>query len=284
MSSLLALQQIQDITEKYTLYTSLINLVVGTVSNILMILIFTTLRTFRGNQCAFYLTVESVANISLLVAYLPSNIAGDILGRSPAQLSIVWCKIQLMSCYVFGFCSLFTIIFLSLDQYLSTNHRQSWRQISTIKLARLLTFFNVCFAILHNILFLVFAEIGTLGCTIYHPVAKTYFTFFYYPILGGIVPFIVSGVFSLLAYRNVRRIVRRQVPLVRRRLDHQMTAIALARVVCMIALGLPFVCISLYEFNLNNSENNDMEIAIYNLLSAIAHSLLYVNYAVSDVN
>jgi hypothetical protein len=27
-----------------------------------------------------------------------------------------------------------------------------------------------------------------------------------------------------------------------------------------------------------------MEVAIYNLLSAIANSLLYVNYAVSDVN
>ncbi|CAF2684057.1 unnamed protein product [Rotaria sp. Silwood2] len=242
---------------------------------------FTILRIFRGNQCAYYLKIESTTDIGLLLAILPSNIAGYIIGQNPVHISIIWCKIQLMSSYTFGLYSLFTICFLAFDQYLSTSHRQNWRHISTLKLAYRLTYFNISVALLHGILFLVFADTGPLGCTVYHPTVKAYFSFFYYPILSCVLPFTTSGLFSLLAYRNARRIVRRQVPLVRRRLDHQMTAFALTRVMCILILGIPFIVWSLFRLNTTYHLDNFLEEAILNLSSVITYSILYVNYAVS---
>jgi len=120
-----------------------------------------------------------------------------------------------------------------------------------------------------------------MGCTVYNPTLKKYFSFFYYPILSNALPLVITVSFSLLAYRNVRRIVRRQVPIVRRRLDRQLTAMVLARVICAIVLGLPFICITLYELNLNNNGDNCMQLAITALIGIVFYSLLYTNFSVN---
>jgi len=281
MSSLEAAELILDITNKFQFYSSILLLFIGIISNVLIILIFTTLRTFRDNRSAYYLVVESTTNIGLLLTLLPSSIVGHILGQSPANLSLVWCKIEFMCSYGFGMYSLFTICFLALDQYLSTNHRQSWRQKSTIKLAHHLTFFNISLVLFHGILFLVFADIDSVGCGIHQPIAKLYFIFFFYPVLAGILPLGASTLFSLLAYRNVRRIVRRQIPLTRRRLDRQMTATALARVICIAILGLPFIACSLFNLIMNYNNNDYLQMAALNLSAVISNILLDANFSVS---
>ncbi len=153
--------------------------------------------------------------------------------------------------------------------------------MSTLKLARRLTFFNVCFVVLHSILFLIFTEIiKGQGCTLYNPILYSYFTFFYYPILSSAIPLLVTVTFSLLAYRNVRRIVRRQIAVVRRRLDHQLTAMVLARVFNIVLLGLPFIIFSLYQVNFSTTQNNQLEVAIVSLASSIVSSLIYLNFSV----
>jgi len=284
MSSFEVAQRIDYIAEKYEFYSSIFLLVIGMISNILIITVFTNVRIFRGNKCAYYLVIESITDIGLLLAILPSDITGYFLHANPATLSVIWCKIVLMWSYGCGLHSLYTICFLAFDQFLSTNYRQSWRQLSTLKLAHHLAFFNISVVVFHGILFLIFGEIGLLGCSIYNPIAKMYFTFFYYPIFGGTLPIVVSGAFSLLAYHNVRRIVRRQIRLVRRRLDRQMTAIALARVLCILILLAPFLVLNLFELNRVYDNENYMGLAILNLLSVVIYSWLYLNYAVSYVN
>lgn len=274
---------IDQINNAYIFYFDIFLLICGLVSNLLIIYIFAKLSIFRRNRSAYYLKTESITNIGLLLGLLPSNIVGYVLGENPARLSVVWCKIQLMCTYAFGLYSLCTICFLSIDQYLSTNHRQNWRQMNTIQLAHRLTIFAVCFAVFHAILFLIFADIGAFGCSIYHPIAKMYFSFFFYPILGGLLPFVISIVFSLLAYQNVRRIIRRQISLVRRRLDQQMTAIALTRVVNLVVFGLPFLVYSLIELNINVGKDEVVKKAILNLTFSIVSSLLYANFAVSKL-
>ncbi|CAF4804398.1 unnamed protein product, partial [Rotaria socialis] len=78
-----------------------------------------------------------------------------------------------------------------------------------------------------------------MGCNIYNTISKRYYTFFYFPIVTNVLPITTTITSSLLAYRNVRRIVCLQRPVFRRRLDRQMTAITLARIVVLIALGSP---------------------------------------------
>jgi len=281
MSSLEVAGLIRDIANKYEFYSNILLLFIAMIGNVSIILIFTTLRIFRGNRSAYYLAIESTTNIGLFLAVSPSDIVGYIWGQDPTELSIIWCKIQTMIAHAFGLYSLFIICFLALDQYLSTNHRPSWRQIATLKLAHYLTFFNISIVLSQGILLLVSAKIGSIGCSIYDPIAKIYFAYFYYPMISGILPLGTSSLFSLLAYRNVRRIIRRQIPLARRRLDQQMTAIALARVLCIVILGVPFIIFSLFNLNMSYSNDDYIKIAIFNFLSVIIYSLLNINFAVS---
>lgn len=282
MSSTIIAQQIRVIGDLYMLYAGIFNLIFGVFGNILLILVFTTSRVFKGNQSAFYLMIESISNIGLLFTLYSTRIFTHIFGYDPILVSLNLCKFRAMIVQIFGVCSLFMVCFLSFDQYLSTNLRYFWRQMSTIKLAHYLTLYTICFSLLHSTIFFIFSEIQeSMGCTIYYSIFKRYLTIFYYPILNSAFPLIITISASLLAYRNVRRIIRRQVSVVRRRLDHQMTAMTLARVIVFVICGLPFIFISLYEFNIDTSENNYMELAIVNLISSILYSLLYSNFVVN---
>ena len=140
----------------------------------------------------------------------------------------------------------------------------------------------MCFALLHSTTALFAFEFQPpMGCNIYNTISKRYYTFFYFPIVTNVLPITTTITSSLLAYRNVRRIVRLQLPVFRRRLDRQMTAITLARVVALISLGSPYIFISLYQINLNVNTNNYMQLALVELISAVSASLLHTNFSVN---
>jgi hypothetical protein len=270
-----------NLADAYTWYISIFSLIIGIISNLFIIFVFSSLQEFRGHQCAFYLISESITNIGLLVPIYFSRILACIFGQDPVNISLIWCKIRTVFTQICGLCSLATISFAAFDQYLSTNHRPSVRQRSTLKLAHRVTIVIVCFAIIHSIPFSIFYEIrSTLGCLAYNPTFVNYQTFFDYPVLLSCLPLMVTISCSLLAYRNVRRITRLQVPIIRRRLDHQFTATILARVLCLVTLGIPYIIYCLCELRINIAVNDENDLAIKRLIEAIILSLFYGNFSV----
>ncbi|CAF1451673.1 unnamed protein product [Adineta ricciae] len=78
----------------FSLYASNTIFVLGVIGNIVSILVFTRLKLFRGNRCAFYLTVESIANIYLICLVEVLILVSDIAQINLANTSIIWCKLQ----------------------------------------------------------------------------------------------------------------------------------------------------------------------------------------------
>jgi hypothetical protein len=247
---------VEDITKRYRYYSDVVNLPVGLIGNCLIILILSTVKIFRGNQGAFYVIIETSANMAFLLTKLPTNIHARLTEKDPMIVSLVWCKLSVTLSNIFGQCSLYTLSFSTFDQYLSTHHRYSMRCRSTMQLAHRSTYSTIAFAIVHSLLSLIFVETrSTTGCRVYNAIITQYYSFFYYPILNTAIPAIVTVSCSLLAYHNVRRIVRRQMTVVRRRLDHQLTAMILARVICLIVLGTPYRIFSFFQLNFSPSLN-----------------------------
>ncbi|CAF1229433.1 unnamed protein product [Adineta steineri] len=269
-------------TNKLSQYSSITLFVVGTIGNLLNILVFISLKLFRNNQCAFYFTVESISNIFLITNSLAIYLLASMGNYDVAILSILWCKLRsilFVSCTVI---TLYTICFSAIDQYLSTSHLFFLRQLSTIKLARCLTIIIVIISLLHTIPFVILLDIQQGVCTVFHPQMVNYISYIYYPVLIGFLPMTITLIFSLLAYQNVRRIVRRQIPVVRRRLDQQLTAMVLIRIIIFLILTLPFTCLQMYTYLTKiTPSSNSYAFAIENLVSSIVTTLLNLNYAIS---
>ncbi|CAF3149664.1 unnamed protein product [Rotaria socialis] len=265
------------------IYSSYICLICGLIGNMLNIMIFGFLKVFRGNPSSFYLIVESFANCGVLLNVYVLRILSSQFNIDLTRNSIILCKIRTVELEITVMVSLTTICCEALDQYLVTSHDIACRQSSTLKLAQRMTLINVVAWILHSIPFAIFYEIlPSTGCDIANKYFSLYFCIVYLSLLNGLVPLVVSLVFSAFAYRNVRRIIRRQVSHIRRRLDRQMTAIVFSRVVLLVSVSIPFGAYLLYSINAPPVTGNALLSAIDQLCSAVTSTLFYMNYAVSD--
>jgi hypothetical protein len=273
--------EILQFVSQYSLYSGCIIFVSGVIGNVLNILVFTQLKLFRDNRCAFYLTVDSISSllfqfVSIGVTILTSMYGDDATGRS-----LIWCKFRYILPQILILTIYYTICLAAADQFCSTNYRVYLRQMCTLKLARCLSFAFVCLWIFHSIVFNFFFNIQPLlGCIISNPILLEYATYFFYPVLTGLLPIIIAFWFSMLAFRNVRRIVRRQMPIVRRRLDRQMTAMVLLRVLIFVCFTLPYTIYRIYVLNFPISQTKPVEYAIGRLIQAIFLSFVGLNYMV----
>jgi hypothetical protein len=281
MSSSITVVEILKYATQYTLYSGYVLFAFGITGNALNVLVFTQLKLFRDNRCAFYLTVESISSLFYQLMNFTLTIFTSIYGDDGTGRFLFWCKLRFILAQIASLNTYSMICCAAVDQFFSTNHRYNLRQMFTMKAARYFTFTLICIWVIHAIIFGLFFDIQpSVGCVISNQIFLQYATFFVYPVLVGLLPIVIASLFSLLAFQNVRRIVRRQLPIVRRRLDRQMTAMVLMRVVFFVCLAFPFSSYRIYALNFPISRSQSMEFAIRQLLQAIFASLATIIYTV----
>ena len=282
MSSVSTAQLLLQISQQFVVYFSSILLLPDFIGNICIVIVFFHVKSFRRNQCAFYIIVGSIADFLFLLVILPFHIIQNTSGYDPLRLSLAWCKISYAIISIFSLLSFSVVCFAAIDQYLSTHYNPWLRQFSTLKLAHRLVYSAVVILSLYGIPFLIFFDIQSPGgCGIYNAGFSRYFSLVHFCVLSGVLPNTIAGFSAALAYLNVRRIVRRQIPIARRRLDRQLTAMILIRVVFLVVTTVPFVIDRIYIYNRTISPNDSLRLAVEQLLFSITSSLFYVNSAVS---
>ncbi|CAF4190208.1 unnamed protein product [Adineta steineri] len=208
---------------------------------------------------------------------LTSLYGDDATGRS-----FIWCKFKSILGQITALITFYMICFSAVDQFFSTNHRFNLRQMCTLKSGRYFAFILMCCAIIHGIVMGSSYDIQpTMGCVLSNHVWVQYSTFFYYPILVGFLPVAIASLFSILAYHNVRHIVRRQLPIVRRKLDKQITAMVLTRVIAFVCLTLPYNAYRIYAINFPISPSMPMAYAIGRVIQTIFSSISIINYIIN---
>ncbi|CAF1030214.1 unnamed protein product [Adineta steineri] len=267
---------------QYSFYSGFIIFSFGVIGNALNLLVFTQLKLFRTNRCAFYITIESISNFFYQFLSISLTILTSIYGDDATGRSFIWCKLRFILGQTCALTTLYMICFTTIDQFFSTNHRFNLRQMCTLKLGRYVSSMFICFAIIHSIARGSSYNIQpTMGCIISNRIWIRYSTFFYYPILGGFLPIVSASSFSILAYINVRHIVRRQIPIVRRKLDKQITTMVLMRVIAFVCLVLPYITYSIYAINFPTSRSMPMAYAIGRLVQVIFTSIFITNYMIN---
>ncbi|CAF4843979.1 unnamed protein product [Rotaria sp. Silwood1] len=172
------------------------------------------------------------------------------------------------------------LCFEALDQYFLTNPRLYFRQMSTLKFARYSIIIASILCILQATPYIIFYTIvSPFGCIIINEDLKYYYSFVYYIFLNGCLPISTSATFSLLAYRNVRRIIRQQVSIQRRKLDQQLTAMILFRVIMFVAVLLSFTLYRIYAVKNTAYPVCSLQYAIVQLITTIVALIMISNYA-----
>ncbi|CAF1341585.1 unnamed protein product [Adineta ricciae] len=252
------------------------------IGNTLNILTFTQLKLFQNNRSAFYLTVESISNLLNQLLFIAINILISLYGDDATEKSLIWCRFRYAAAQVLVLFTSYTLCLAAGDQFFSTNYQLNLRNLCTIRLARWLSGIFVCIWLIHSIVFTTSFNIQpSIGCTISDPIWLRYSTYFFYPVLIGLLPICIASLFNILAFRNVRRIVRRQLPIARRRLDQQMTALVLIRVVMLAVLFSPYAIFRTYSLNTPTAQGQSLQYAVTRLIQAIVLSLYWLNISVS---
>lgn len=240
------MSSLAHISQQVTVYWGIFIIVTGLFGNIMNVMIFLSLKTFRNSSCGLYLNMASVFNIGQLITSVLSRVMITGFNIDWTQTSVFYCKFRTMCLHL---CSLVSFTCLSLstiDQYMATNSRHHWRQFCQIKWAFYLSFTFVGIWILHEIPALMFMNINQSSnssksiCLNTNFVYRQYVSYVYLCVLTGILPMLINIFFGSLAYRNVRQIPYRVVPLVRRELDKQLTSMVLIQVIYSVIVTLPY--------------------------------------------
>ena len=231
--------------QKFNIYCGSVIFVAGVIGGLLNLVVLLSLRTFRESSCAFYLTIMSIVNIGQLFAGLFTRIMISGFDIDWTHTSLFYCKFR---AFFLQFCismSFSCFCLATVDQFLATCSSRYWRQCSNIRVARCLTTAAIIVWILHGIPYLMFYQHtivnGSVQCVIGNENLQKYSSYIYGILCVGVCPMMITMVFGLLAFRNVRQIARRTVPLVRRELDKQLTVMILVQGFFNVWILLPYV-------------------------------------------
>jgi hypothetical protein len=157
--------------------------------------------------------------------------------------------------------------------------------LNTFKLAQRLVGIIIVVAALYSIPVAIFNNIQPkAGCVITDSTYNYYYSFVHICIVIAILPAVMSSFFSILAYRNVHRIIRRQVPVVRRRLDQQLTVMILVRVALYVITVLPYGIVRAYQSNQPVDQKDTYAVAVSQLLQNIVTLLFNLNQSVCNLS
>ena len=264
-----------------SVYLGYVTIIAGLIGNGINILVFTQLKLFRSNPSAFYLIIAAIMETFQLIFVVSTRVITATNGYDPTQTFLVWCKLRAFLSQ-WGSTMLSMIICSSaFDQYLSTSYHAPLRQMSSLRLAQSLVAIFCILAAGYSVPSGIFQEIHLrLGCGTYNSLYNYFFSFVHLCIIIALLPIVISSFFSLLAFRNVRRIIRRQIPIVRRRLDRQLTAMILVRVALFVTATLPLASVRTYQINRPVDEDNEYEVAVHLLIRMVVTTFYNINYSV----
>jgi hypothetical protein len=272
--------------QQVTIYMGIPILIAGVIGEILNCIVFLSLKIFRENTCAFYLTTMSFVNIGQLLTSLLPQILIDGFNINWLQTSSWYCKFRV---YILEICTLMSytcMCLATIDQFFTTCLNPRWQQLSNIKLARILCLIFFIVWILHGVPFLIYLNIvvlpttNTLYCTITNNIVLQYFNYGFIITLAGFLPVFVTILFAFLAYRNVTRLAYRTVPLIRRELDKQLSIMVFVQVIFNCFLTTPYIIIYII-MRFPNITNNPLRSAQLSLAGSVLILMYFLHYAVS---
>ncbi|UJR32466.1 hypothetical protein I4U23_019928 [Adineta vaga] len=272
------------IGQQITIYWGISIMIAGCLGESLNIIIFLNLQTFRQSSCAFYLTMMSMVNICQLLSGLLSRIMTNGYGIDWSLTSAFYCKFRFYLYHVSAMTSSSCLCLAVIDQYLATSASPRWQRWPSIKIAHRLTIVAFFIWIGYNIPALIYNDY-IVSATTRKPVCiitnipysqfNNYINRFAF---GKLLPICVTCIFGILAFRNVKQMGHRALPVIRRALDQQLTVMVLLQAVAMLITNVPYIIAYLLQLSPDLASNEETAAEI-RLMISVTVCLLYMSFA-----
>ncbi|CAF0870027.1 unnamed protein product [Adineta steineri] len=232
--------------QQFTIYGSLVFLLMGVFGNSMNILVFSSVRTYRTNPCSFYFLVGSIFDNLYLLINLTTRLVSTISGVDSTTTSLIWCKIRQFCIVTPSVITLSCSSLATIDQFLVTSKHARLRRCSSIKSAHWIVFIVIIFWCLHGIPCLVTSNIvgddSNKDCTITNATYSVYIPIFIFLFLCTI-PMFIMILFGCLAYRNIQQTTH----LAEQHVDRQLMRMVLTQVVLVVVSNTPFGAVTAYD-------------------------------------
>ncbi len=258
----------------------------GCLGGLLNIVVLLSLKTFRQNSCAFYLTVISFVNIGQLLTGLLQRIMFNGFGIDWSLVSPSLCKFFQYGVQVCALVSLTCLCLATIDQYLASCSNQRWQEWSSIQLAHRFCGISLIIWFIHGIPCLIYYNrvqsptTKKFGCIITNQIFLKYFNYCYRTILTGCLPIFITILFGILSYNNVRKLSSRRISIVQRELDKQLTTMVLVLDIFNIIALMPYPII-LVLTSVMKTTKHPFVAAQINFANNLTFYFYYLYFAVS---
>jgi len=276
------------ISHQVTIYLGIPIFILGIIGGCLNFIALVSLKTFRQSSCAFCLTFMSLVDVASLTTGLLTFIMMYGFDIDWTEQSKFYCIFREGFVHICILIPLTCFCLATIDQFLATCSSIRCQQLCNIKLARRLCLIFTLVWFLYGIAFftsydlVIIPSTGQVDCIVINGVFEQYFQTFHVLILLGVLPISITVLFGCLAYRNVKQLSHRTIPLVRRELDKQLTVMVLMQVVFNFFAITPYTIINAIMLNPNiiDSPVGNAIMSCARLLSII---FLYSCFAVSMI-
>ena len=262
--------------QEMNIYLGLFICITGIFGGLLNIIVFTTLRTFRETTCGTYLTAASICNLgqSLTVIFRVFNTG---FNYGPFT-STVFCKFRFFAVQYFALVSMTCMCLATIDQFLSTT---KYRHLNNMQSAFCHVILTCIIWFVHGIPTFIYYDSNGNTCISTNNTFAKYFTYFYLPILLGLLPIMITSIFSLMTFFKTLTNAGRQVNIIRLSRERQLTAMTLVHALFITITTTPYVICFVY---INSITTTDATDAALNQLVYVITSLFGIEgFAVSSL-
>ncbi|CAF1056010.1 unnamed protein product [Rotaria sordida] len=259
-------------------YIPITLLILGSIGNILNILVFTR-PLIRTNPCSIYFVNGSIVNFISLYIGLITPFLGTY-NLDPTQIFKNLCKIRYYLRFSTITLSTWFILLACIDRLFSTSNNVNIRSWSSVRLAKriVITAIIICFICPYTQVFYCYTiSQGTL-CTWENQTCKLLNDIILLICNSGFPP-ILMILISILTIRNVKYLNhtvdgshRR-----RRRRDVQLIRLLLIQVFSFILYGIPITAQKIYSCSTIFMIKSPLTIAIDNLINQVSTEISYIN-------
>ncbi|CAF4053539.1 unnamed protein product, partial [Adineta steineri] len=267
--------------QQFTIYGSLVFLLMGVFGNSMNILVFSSVRTYRTNPCSFYFLIGSIFDNLYLLINLTTRLVSTISGVDSTSTSLIWCKIRQFCIVTPSVITLSCSSLATIDQFVVTSKHARLRRCSSIKSAHWIVFIVIICWCLHGIPCLVTSNIvgddSNKDCTITNATYSVYIPIFVFLFLC-IIPMFIMILFGCLAYRNIQQTTH----LAEQHVDRQLMRMVLTQVVLVVVSNTPFGAVTAYGLitaGINKDLNRQLkEYFAISILILISYSYYIGNF------